>query len=57
MYEERRWGEYKVLDNVVYQDGMSALTKSLTIKAGKSISYQSHAIRDEIWTIVDGTGK
>lgn len=57
MYEERRWGEYKVLDNVAYQDGMSALTKSLTIKAGKSISYQSHAIRDEIWTIVDGTGE
>lgn len=56
MYEERRWGEYKVLDYVAYGDGTSSLTKSLFIKAGKSISYQSHAIRDEIWTIVDGTG-
>ena len=56
MYEEREWGEYKVLDYVVYGDGTSSLTKSLFIKAGKSISYQSHAIRDEIWTIVDGTG-
>jgi mannose-1-phosphate guanylyltransferase len=56
MYEEREWGEYKVLDYVAYGDGTSSLTKSLYIKAGKSISYQSHAIRDEIWTIVDGTG-
>ncbi|HOK49817.1 MAG TPA: sugar phosphate nucleotidyltransferase [Sedimentibacter sp.] len=56
MYEEREWGEYKVLDYVAYGDGTSSLTKSIFIKAGKSISYQSHAIRDEIWTIVDGTG-
>ncbi len=56
MFEERRWGEYKVLDYVAYGDGTSSLTKSLLINAGKSISYQSHAIRDEIWTIVDGTG-
>lgn len=56
MYEERRWGEYKVLDNVTYVDGISSLTKHLFIKAGKCISYQIHHIRDEIWTIVDGTG-
>lgn len=56
MFEERRWGEYKVLDYVAYDDGTSSLTKSLFIKAGQYISYQSHAIRDEIWTIVDGTG-
>lgn len=56
MYEERRWGEYKVLDYVAYGDGTSSLTKSLFMKAGKSISYQTHAIRDEIWTFVDGTG-
>jgi mannose-1-phosphate guanylyltransferase len=56
MFEERRWGEYKVLDYVAYEDGTSSLTKSLFIKAEKSISYQSHSIRDEIWTVVDGTG-
>ncbi len=57
MYEERRWGEYKVLDYASYEDGTSSLTKSLFIKKGKSISYQSHAARDEIWTIVDGAGE
>jgi mannose-1-phosphate guanylyltransferase len=56
MYEERRWGEYKVLDYVAYGDGTSSLTRSLYINAGKSNSYQSHSLRDEIWTIVDGTG-
>jgi len=57
MYEERKWGEYKVLDYNQYEDGMKSLTKHLTISAGKAISYQKHLQRDEIWTIVDGTGQ
>lgn len=56
MYEERRWGEYKVLDYTVYGDGMLSLTKQMFIKAGEKISYQTHKVRDEIWTIVDGCG-
>lgn len=56
MFEERRWGNYKVLDYIQYEDGTKSLTKHLTIKAGESISYQRHHVRDEIWTIVDGTG-
>lgn len=57
MYEERRWGEYKVLDYNQYDDENKSLTKHLTIRAGKSISYQKHNHRDEIWTIVDGVGE
>lgn len=57
MYEERRWGEYKVLDYVQYDDRTKSLTKHLMIQAGKSISYQMHNQRDEIWTIVDGSGE
>lgn len=57
MYEERRWGEYKVLDYNQYEDENKSLTKHLTIRAGKSISYQKHSHRDEIWTIVDGVGE
>jgi len=56
MFEERRWGEYKVLDYHTYGDETLSLTKHMFIKAGKEISYQLHKIRDEIWTIVDGTG-
>lgn len=56
MFEERRWGEYKVLDYTTYSDGSLSLTKHMFIKAGLRISYQVHSTRDEIWTIVDGRG-
>ena len=57
MCEERRWGSYRVLDSATYEDGAKSLTKSLTIKSGKGISYQIHHCRSEVWTIVDGTGE
>ena len=50
-FEKRRWGEYYILD---YGDGF--LTKRLKINAGKSISYQVHNHRKEVWTIVSGEG-
>ena len=56
MYEERRWGTYKVLSDVQYEDGTRALTKTIKLRAGKNISYQIHHHRDEVWTIVDGEG-
>ena len=51
MYEERAWGDFQVLD--IYK---KSLVKHLCIKAGKSIRYQKHNNRDEVWTIVDGEG-
>ena len=56
MYEERRWGSYRVIDDTTYADGRHSLTKSLTINAGKNISYQIHRHRSEAWTIVEGEG-
>lgn len=57
MYEERRWGEYKVIDSVEFPDGFCALTKQLTLRPGCAISYQKHSCRDEIWTFIDGEGE
>lgn len=57
MYEERRWGTYKVIDFAEYTDGFSALTKHLTLNPGCSISYQEHSCRDEVWTFIDGEGE
>jgi len=57
MYEESQWGDYKAIDYIQYNDGTKSLTKHLTIKAGQFINYLSHRIRDEVWTIVDGTGE
>ena len=56
MYEERRWGTYRVLDDSYYADGRHSLTKSITLKAGKNISYQIHHHRSEVWTFVEGEG-
>lgn len=56
MYEERRWGTYRVLDDSTYADGNHSLTKSITLKKGKNISYQIHHHRSETWTFVEGEG-
>ncbi|MDD5951658.1 MAG: sugar phosphate nucleotidyltransferase [Bacteroidales bacterium] len=57
MYEEKRWGTYRVIDESTYKDGNHSLTKSITIKAGCSTSYQLHRHRSEVWTFVQGEGK
>lgn len=54
MYEERRWGYYRVLDYTNQKDGTQTLTKRLTIEKGKNISYQKHFKRSEIWTVISG---
>lgn len=56
MYEERRWGTYRVLDNAEYEDGTRSLTKTIHLNAGKNISYQLHHHRSEVWTCVEGEG-
>ncbi len=56
MYEERRWGTYRVMGHEHFADGHNALTKLLCLNAGCNISYQYHNQREEIWTFVDGEG-
>ncbi|COE40945.1 sugar phosphate nucleotidyltransferase [Bacillus cereus] len=56
MYEERRWGWYRVLDHTKYDDGNEVLTKRIGIAASKNLSYQYHNNRSEVWTIVKGEG-
>lgn len=56
MYEERRWGSYRVLDHSEYEDGTRSLTKTIHLNAGKHISYQLHRHRSETWTCVEGEG-
>lgn len=56
MYEERRWGWYRVLDYLKLSDGQEVLTKRISVTAGKNLSYQKHFHRQEVWTIISGTG-
>lgn len=57
MYERRGWGEYKVLDYKVHDDGTNSLTKELIVSPGQHISYQRHKHRTEIWTFTEGVGE
>lgn len=57
MVEERRWGQYRVLDFLKYEDGQEVLTKRIRIQAGKNLSYQYHHKRKEVWTVIAGSGE
>ena len=57
MYEERRWGEYKVYDYIQYKDGTKSLTKHITVHAGMAQDYQLHHYKDEVITVVNGSGE
>lgn len=56
MYEERRWGWYKVLDHLKTDENYEVLTKRIGVRAGKNLSYQYHNHRSEVWTIIRGEG-
>lgn len=51
-FAEKSYGTYTVIDA---QPG--ALTVKNTMKAGHQMSYHYHERKDEVWTIVSGTGK
>ena len=57
MFEKREWGEYRVLDYQIYENGTQCLTKELIIQPDKNISYQKHEHRSETWTVVKGKGQ
>lgn len=57
MYIERQWGWIRVLDDRTYEDGRCVSTKRVGIQLGKNLSYRLHSAREEVWTIVKGSGE
>lgn len=57
MFEERRWGWYRVLDYTKHEEGQEVLTKRICVKGGKNSSYQIHYKRSEVWTFTKGNGQ
>lgn len=51
-FAEKSWGTYTVID---------AQPKSMTVKVslhtGNMMKYHSHERRDEVWTVIEGTGR
>ena len=52
MFAEKSWGSYKVID--IQKESMTVL---VTLKSGHRMHYHSHDYRDEVWTVISGTGK
>ncbi|WP_035765196.1 sugar phosphate nucleotidyltransferase [Butyrivibrio sp. NC2002] len=52
MFAEKSWGSYRVID--IEKDSM---TIKVTLNPGHSMNYHSHDRRDEVWSIVRGTGR
>lgn len=56
MFEERRWGTLETLDDT--ESGQSStLTRKIRIYDGMTSSYHYHKNRDEIWTVLRGSGE
>ena len=51
-YAEKSWGSYRVLDV-----GDNSLTVKVTLHPGHRMNYHSHERRDEVWTVIAGTGR
>ena len=51
-HDERPWGSYTVL-----AEGAGYKVKRITVQAGKRLSYQRHARREEHWVVVGGAGR
>lgn len=52
MFAEKSWGNFRVLD---IDD--ESMTIEVVLNAGHSMNYHSHDRRDEVWTVVTGTGR
>ena len=52
MFADKSWGTYRILD--VEEN---SLTIKATLKPGSRMNYHSHEHRDEIWNVIQGTGK
>lgn len=51
-YAEKSWGSFQVID--VESESM---TIKVTLRPGHRMNYHSHERRDEVWTIISGTGR
>ena len=52
MFAEKSWGSYRVLD--VEE---ASMTVKVTLNPGHGMNYHSHERRDEVWTVISGSGR
>ena len=50
-FEEKAWGSFTILDIQP-----ESLTIKIILRPGNELKYHSHEYRDEVWTVLSGTG-
>ncbi len=50
-YVEKSWGTFTVIDVQP-----NSVTAKITLNAGSNMTYHSHEMRSEVWTVISGTG-
>ena len=51
-FAEKSWGTYTIMGVQ-----SKSITIQVTLNAGNSMKYHSHERRDEVWTVIEGTGR
>ena len=51
MFSEKSWGSYRV---IAVEEG--SMTVMVTLNPGHGMHYHSHKLRDEVWTVISGSG-
>lgn len=51
MFAEKSWGKYQVIDIDI-----KSMTVQVILNQDKEMNYHSHEHRDEVWTIISGSG-
>ncbi len=51
MFSEKSWGSYRVIE---VEEG--SMTVMVTLNPGHGMHYHSHKLRDEVWTVISGSG-
>lgn len=54
MYEQRLWGEKKILNITKVRDSESAVTESMFMLAGHSLENHKHDLKKEAWIVTSG---
>lgn len=52
MFAEKSWGSFRIMD---VED--ESMTIKVTLNPGHRMNYHSHEFRDEVWTVLSGTGR
>ena len=52
MFAEKSWGTYRIID--VEEE---SITIKVILNPGQKMNYHSHEYRDEIWSVIAGTGR